>query len=173
MALLEVCGHIGPMGAEPLLMEALEFGMSPESAYLADVLFAAQLEEYEETGRLICVSEGPINSTPWFLYQGLQFDALGRVWATDTVAGLEEHRSEAFRDEHLSVSSKAAYLWSAYKDHPLSDKLLSFVREKARTPYGFASSINEKTGEPSRTYSDINTNAVILQSIAARLKQEG
>lgn len=173
MTLLEVCGHIGPMGAEPLLMEALEFGMSPESAYLADVLFAAQLEEYEETGRLICVSEGPINSTPWFLYQGLQFDALGRVWATDTVAGLEEHRSEAFRDEHLSVSSKAAYLWSAYKDHPLSDKLLSFVREKARTPYGFASSINEKTGEPSRTYSDINTNAVILQSIAARLKQEG
>ena len=173
MALLEVCGHIGPMGAEPLLMEALEFGMSPESAYLADVLFAAQLEEYEKTGRLICVSEGPINSTPWFLYQGLQFDAPGRVWATDTVAGLEEHRSEAFRVEHLSISSKAAYLWSAYKDHSLSTKLLSFVREKAVTPYGFASSINEKTGEPSRAYSDINTNAVILQSIAARLKQEG
>ena len=171
MSLLEVCGHIGPMGAEPLLMEALEFGMSQESAYLADVLFAAQLEEYDETGRLICVSEGPINSTPWFLYQGLQFDAPGRAWAIDTVGGLEKHRTKAFRDEHLAISSKAAYLWSAYKDHALSEKLLSFVREAAKTPYGFASSINERTAAASVTYSDINTNGVILQSIAAMLKQ--
>lgn len=170
MSLLEVCGHIGPMGAEPLLMEALEFGMSPEAAYLADVLFAAQLEEYDETGRLICVSEGPINSRPWFLYQGLQFDAPRRLWAIDTVGGLEEHRTKAFREEHLAISSKAAYLWSACKDHAWSAKLLSFVRERAQTPYGFASSINEQTGTPSSTYSDINTNAVILQSIAARLK---
>jgi hypothetical protein len=172
MALLEVCGHIGPLGAEPLLMEALEFGISPESAYLADVLFAAQLEEYAETGQLVSVSETPINSPPWFLYQGLQFDAPGRVWATDTVAGLEAHRTKAFRDQHLSISSKSAYLWAAYKDHPLCDKLLSSVREKAKTPYGFAPSINQQTGEASRTYSDINTNAVILQSIAAMLSAE-
>ncbi len=170
MSLLEVCGHIGPMGAEPLLMEALEFGMSPEAAYLADVLFAAQVEEYDETGRLICVSEGPINSRPWFLYQGLQFDAPGRVWAIDTVGGSEEYRTKAFQKEHLAISSKAAYLWSAYKDHTWSEKLLSFVRETAQTPYGFASSINEQTKRPSSNYSDINTNAVILQSIAAMLK---
>ncbi len=170
MALLEVSGRIGPLGAEPLLMEALEFGMSPESAYLADVLFAAQLEEYDETGRLICVSEGPINSSPWFLYQGLQFDAPGKVWATDTVDSLEEHRTKAFREKHLSISSKAAYLWSAYKDHPFCTELLSIVRDKAKTRYGFASSINQKTGQPSKTYSDINTNAVILQSIASRLQ---
>lgn len=172
MALLEVGGRIGPMGAEPLLMEAIEFGMSAESAYLAEVLFAAQLEEYDETGRLICVSEGPINNAPWFLYQGLQFDAPGRVWATDTVAGLSAHRTEAFRKEHLSISSKGAYLWSAYRDHPFCDQLRSLVRNKAKTPYGFASSINEKTGQASRNYSDINTNAVILQSIAQLMKSE-
>ena len=170
MTLLEVGGRIGPLGAEPLLMEAIEFGMSAESAYLADVLFAAQLEEYAETGRVICVSEGPINSPPWFLYQGLQFDAEGRVWATDTVAGLDAHRTKTFRDEHLSISSKGAYLWSAYRDHQFCDKLRNLVREKARTPYGFASSINLKTGRASKTYSDINTNAVILQSIAQILK---
>ncbi|MDF3351839.1 DUF3131 domain-containing protein [Sulfitobacter sp. KE34] len=172
MALLEVCGHIGPLGAEPLLMEALEFGMSPESAYLADVLFAAQAEEYAETGQLVSVSETPINSPPWFLYQGLQFDASGRVWATDTVASLEAHRTQAFRDRHLSISSKSAYLWASYKDHPLCGRLLSLVRDKAQTPYGFAPSINKKTGDASRTYSDINTNAVILQAIAAMLKIE-
>ena len=170
MALLEVCGHIGPLGAEPLLMEALEFGMSPESAYLADVLFAAQLEEYYETERTIAVSETPINAAPWFLYQGLQFDASGRVWATDSVAGLEAHRTEKFRDRHLSISSKAAYLWASYRSHPFCDRLLDLVRDRAKTPHGFASSINQKTGEASRTYSDINTNAVILQSIATMLR---
>ena len=172
MALLEVAGHIGPLGAEPLLMEAMEFGMSAESAYLAEVLFAAQLEEHDETGRLICVSEGPINSPPWFLYQGLQFDAQGRVWATDTVAGLDAHRTKAFREEHLSISSKGAYLWSAYRDHPFCDKLRGIVRDKAKTPSGFASSINQKTGQASRNYSDINTNAVILQAIAQMMKTE-
>ncbi|WP_246253307.1 DUF3131 domain-containing protein [Sulfitobacter maritimus] len=172
MALLEVCGHIGPLGAEPLLTEALEFGMSPESAYLADVLFAAQLDEYRETGRMIAVSETPINSDPWFVYQGLQFDVAERVWATDTVAGLDAHRTEEFREEHLSISSKAAYLWASYRDHPFCDKLLSLVRDKSKTPYGFASSINQRTGAASKTYSDINTNAIILQSIAAMLKAE-
>tara|TARA_R110002049_G_scaffold295512_1_gene482917 strand:+ start:5071 stop:7617 length:2547 start_codon:yes stop_codon:yes gene_type:complete len=170
MALLEVSGRIGPLGAEPLLMEALELGMSPESAYLADVLFAAQLEEFEATGKLVCVSEGPISSPPWFLYQGLQFDVPGRVWATDTVEGLEEHRTEAFRDKHLAISSKAAYLWSAYKDHPFCDTLVGLVREKAKSSFGFASSINQRTGEASLNYTDINTNAVILQSIAHMLK---
>lgn len=170
MALLEVCGHIGPLGAEPLLMEAVEFGMSPESAYLADVLFAAQLEEFKETGRTIAVSETPINSDPWFVYQGLQFDAPGRVWATDTVASLEAHRTEEFRDRHLSISSKAAYLWASYSGHPFCDKLLDLVRNTAKTPYGFASSINQRTGEAPSTYSDLNTNAVILQSIAAMLE---
>ncbi|MFG6665306.1 DUF3131 domain-containing protein [Sulfitobacter sp. 916] len=172
MALLEVAGRIGPLGAEPLLMEAMEFGMSTESAYLAEVLFAAQLEEYDETGRLICVSEGPINSPPWFLYQGLQFDAQGRIWATDTVAGLNAHRTKAFREQYLSISSKGAYLWSAYKNHPFCDKLRRLVRDKAKTPYGFASSINQKTGQASQNYSDINTNAVILQSIAQLMKAE-
>jgi len=166
MALLEVCGQIGPMGAEPLLMEAIELGMSPESTYLADVLFAAQLEEYEQSGKLICVSEGPIDSPPWFLYQGLQFDAPGRVWATDTVEGLSEHRTKTFRDKHLAISSKGAYLWAAYKNHPYCDALVTIVREKATSSNGFASSINLHTGRASGTYTDINTNAVILQSIA-------
>jgi hypothetical protein len=170
MALLEVGGRIGPMGAEPLLLEALELGMSPESAYLAEVLFAAQLEEFEQSGRMICVSEGPIDSPPWFLYQGLQFDAQGKVWATDTVEGLSEHRTESFSEKTLAISSKAAYLWAAYKSHPYCDALVALVRDKAMSSNGFASSINQRTGLPYDSYTDINTNAVILQSIARILK---
>ncbi|MGB7241698.1 MAG: DUF3131 domain-containing protein, partial [Sulfitobacter sp.] len=166
MSLLEVSGHIGPMGAEPLLLEALELGMSAETAYLADVLFAAQLEEYRETGVLTCVSEGPINRNPWFTYQGLQFDAPGRTWATDTVDSLPEHKTAAFRRQNLAISSKAAFLWAAYHDHPFSNILVDHVRTKARTPNGFASSILQSTDTASVNYTDINTNGIILQSIA-------
>jgi len=170
MSLLEVAGSIGPMGAEPLLLEAVERGMSEESAYLAEVLFAAQLEEYSASGMLTSVSEGPIDRDPWFTYQGLQFDAPGRAWATDTVESLPEHRSKEFIEANLVVSSKSAYLWAAYKKHEYSSRLVDFVRKRAKMKFGFASSIYNRTGESTVNYSDLNTNAIILQSVAAILK---
>ncbi|MFY0310888.1 DUF3131 domain-containing protein [Leisingera sp. D0M16] len=169
MALLEAAARIGPFGAEPLLLEAMEMGMSKESAYLADVLFAAQLEDFRETGRLICVSEGPIDKSPWFLYQGLQLDAQERTWAFDTVGQEPEYRAPEFREENLVISSKAAFLWSAYQPHEYSEKLFGFTRSVAKTRNGFASSIYLKTGRPTEAYTDLNTNGVILQAIAHRL----
>lgn len=173
MALLEAASRIGPFGAEPLLLEAMELGMSRESAFLADVLFAAQLEEFQETGRLICVSEGPIDKSPWFLYQGLQLDAPKRTWAFDTVGQEPEYRTPEFREENLAISSKAAFLWSAYQPHEYSDKLTSFTRSVARTKNGFASSIYLKNEQPTEAYTDLNTNGVILQAIAHRLVSSG
>ncbi|MCB1331252.1 MAG: DUF3131 domain-containing protein, partial [Maritimibacter sp.] len=70
MAMLEAVATIGPLGAEPLLLEALELGPSPESTWLAEVLHVAQVEEYEETGTLMAVSEMPIQREPWFVYLG-------------------------------------------------------------------------------------------------------
>ncbi|SDF12148.1 DUF3131 domain-containing protein [Limimaricola pyoseonensis] len=169
MALLEVSGLIGPLGAEPLLLEAIELGMSPESAYLADVLFGAQLEEYETTGRLKCVSECPIDRAPWFLYSGLQLDAEDRRWATDTVSGHARHRSQEFGAANAVISSKAAYLWAAWRPHPYSQALIDHVRANARQDVGFSPGIYEADDRAMPNYSDINTNAIILQSIAYRL----
>ena len=171
MALLDVAAKIGPIGAEPLLLEALDFGLSPESEYLAQVLFAAQLREFEATRQLVCVSEGPIDRSPWFLYQGLQFDAPDRTWVIDTVRDNEEFKTEAFRRENRVLSPKAAFLWSAKYPHSFSDRLLAYVRDKAKTTIGFASGIYSKTGKPTANYSDINTNGIILQSIAAILAE--
>ena len=173
IALLEAVVGIGPIGAEPLLLEGLELGMSDESAYLADVLFTTQLEEYRETGRMICVSEGPIDSAPWFLYQGLQLDAQSRTWAMDTVGREPEYRTPEFRDEFLAVSSKAAYLWSAMQPHDYSDRLTHYVRDTAKTQNGFASSIFVKTGRATKNYTDLNTNSIILQAIAHKLNTTG
>ncbi|WP_299872903.1 DUF3131 domain-containing protein [uncultured Sulfitobacter sp.] len=169
MRLLEAASAIGPLGAEPLLLEAMESDMSLESAYLAEVLFAAQVEDFKETGRLIAVSEGPIDRAPWFTYQGLQLDAQKRTWALDTVGLNPEHHTAEFWDEYLVLSSKAAFLWAAYKPHEHSDNLVEFVRRNCKTKQGFASSVFSKSGRVTSTYSDLNTNGVILQAIARRL----
>lgn len=169
MALIEAASWIGPIGAEPLLLEAMELGMSKESAYLAEVLYAAQFEEFQDTGRFIAVSEGPIDLEPWFTYQGLQLDAKKRTWALDTVGHDDRYMTPAFWEKHLVLSSKAAFLWNAYKPVEHSHRVLDEVRQTTRTRFGFASSTFDHNGRVTATYTDINTNAVILQSIAHML----
>ncbi|OUS34110.1 hypothetical protein A9Q94_17475 [Rhodobacterales bacterium 56_14_T64] len=170
MALLEAVAKIGPIGAEPLLLEALELGMSAVSAHMADVLFAAQVEEFRETGNLVCASEGPLDAEPWFSYQGLQLDAKKRTWAIDTVGEEPEYRTPDFWRSHQVISCKAAYLWAAYQPHDYSDRLVNYVRARARTKNGFAASIFSQSQRVTEFYSDINTNAVILQAIAHILR---
>jgi hypothetical protein len=165
IALLEAAARIGPLGAEPLLLEALELEMSPESAFLADTLFAAQLEERRESGVFTCVSESPIDRSPWFVYSGLDLSREDRTWATDTVDSLPEHRSAEFAREHITVSTKAAYLWHAYNQHEYTGALIERLREQTKTKYGFRSGIYQSSGAATRN-SDLNTNAVILQAIA-------
>jgi hypothetical protein len=170
MALLEAVAKIGLIGAEPLLLEAMELGMSPESKHLADMLFIAQLEEFQETGQLVCVSEGPLDVEPWFSYQGLQLDAPKRTWAIDTVGQESEYRQPDFWRSHQVISCKAAFLWAAYQPHSYSERLVNYVRARARTKNGYAASIFSQSQRATEFYSDINTNAVILQAVAHSLK---
>ena len=172
MALLEAVAKIGPIGAEPLLLEAMELGMSPESTHLADMLFTAQFEEFQETGQLVCVSEGPLDVEPWFSYQGLQLDAQKRTWAIDTVGQETEYRQPEFWRSHHVISCKAAFLWGAYRPHNYSDRLVNYVRTRARTKNGFAASIFSQSQRATEYYTDINTNAVILQAVAHSLGAE-
>ncbi len=169
MALLEAVSQIGPLGAEPLLLEALELGMSPESAYLAEVLHVAQIEEFAETGELVAVSEMPIRRAPWFIYLGLQLGREPREWGIDVVDGVEEYRTKAFLEQNMALSSKAAYLWSAYRPGAYADALVRYVRDRARLPIGFASNVSPSGGGVATSFTDLNTNAIILQAIARKL----
>ncbi len=172
MKVLESVSSISPIGAEPLLLDALEFGLTPDTAYLADVLFAAQLEEYEKTGVLVCASEGPIDHEPWFTYQGLKFDAVENRWIIDTVGREAKYKTPEFQTANQVISVKASYLWAAYNPHSYSNRLVDFVRSTAKTKNGFASSIYSTTGRPTQNYSDLNTNGIILQSIARILASD-
>ncbi|WP_137701741.1 DUF3131 domain-containing protein [Marimonas lutisalis] len=170
VALLEAVSRIGPLGAEPLLLEAMELGMSPESGYLADVLHAAQVEEYAASGRLVCVSETPIDRSPWFIYQGLELGSGARSWRLDTVGHQPQYLTAEAAEDYLAFSSKAAFLWAAYRPGAHAARFLEKARSEARNEIGFASSVNLKRGAVTRDYTDLNTNAIILQAVAHVLR---
>jgi len=170
MHLLARIADIGPLGAEPMLMEALELGLDAPGRYLRDVLFAAQIAETEKSGRLMAPSEAPMERAPWFSYQGLRVEFQGDArWGVMVPGGGPETQTEAFRISARTFSSKAAFLWAAAHPHPYSDRLLGYAREHARLPVGFASGIYLDGNRPTEGYTDINTNGVILQAIAVLL----
>ena len=172
MHLLHEVAKIGNLGAEPLLLEALELGWTTSLRYLSDVLFAAQLTHFGETGQLIAPSEAPRDGAPWFTYQGLRVDLTGEpAWDVMVPGGGAEYRTPEFRAQARMVASKAAYLWAATRPHDYSDRLLAYVRKHARMSNGFASGIYMADDHPTRNYGDVNTNGVILQSIAAILRR--
>lgn len=179
MALLYEVARIGAIGAEPLLMEALEMGLSAPSAYLADVLMCAQIRSHAATGALVCVSEGPMDRAPWFTYQGFRPDVADDVWDVRSAEPGAAFQTAEFRQAARMFSTKAAFLWAASHPGPYADLLLRHARDRARvSEAGYGAGIYAATGVATTNYTDINTNGVILQAIAhilrgRRLRAEG
>lgn len=172
MRLLYAVAGIGAFGAEPLLLEAVEMGFSRPSAWLADVLFTAQRRSFATDGRLVGVSETPLNRAPWFSAQGFAVDGGNAgAWDVQSIDPAPEFDNAAFSASALVVSSKAAFLWAAVRPGPYSGRLLDFVRDRARgSEAGYAAGIYSATGTAMTDYTDINTNGVILQAIAYALR---
>lgn len=170
MHLLELVADIGTLGAEPLLMEALEFGADAPGRVLIDVLMAAQIDEWRTSGHLIAPSEGPLDRPPWFSYQGLRLDRSGPDrWDVITLTPDGATHTAAFRAATRMVTSKAPFLWAAAHPHGYCDKLLAYVRAHGQGAKGFVSGIYAATDTPTLNYADVNTNGVILEAIVARL----
>ena len=171
MRLLHRAAFLGPFGAEPILLEAVERNQSDESRFLAEILFDAQLSWFEETGEMKCVSEAPLNFSPWFIYQGLRVDKRGReAWSISTKSNLAVYRTAEFMEKAELISTKSAYLWAATHPHDFTDRLMALVR--AQTPiadHGFSVGVFASTSEPLEGYSDVNTNGIILTAIAKML----
>ena len=122
------------------------------------------------TGKLACVSEGPINREPWFVYQGFQIGKVEAPWTFETLDPSPRFQTKGFIRAVDMLNSKAAFLWNAYRPVEYNDLLIAQVREKAKgSSLGFSPGVFSVTGKPEQAYSDINTNGVILQAIAYRL----
>ncbi|MEZ5912739.1 MAG: DUF3131 domain-containing protein [Paracoccaceae bacterium] len=160
----------GALGAEPLLLEAVEMPASAEAVYLGDVLQAAQERYWRETGQMVCASEGSLDRSPWFSYQGLSVGERAAPWVILAGSG-RRGETRALGPEARLISTKAAYLWAAVRPGPHSDRMLAFVRSKAALAGGgFASGIYSTDGRPTEGYSDVNTNGVVLQALAYMLR---
>ncbi len=171
MRLLESLVGLDPLGAEPLLLEAVEMGLSEPSALLADVLGVAQRQAHARTGTPYCLSEAPINREPWFSYQGLNVASATERWMVNAVSADPRFATEAFRAETLLVNTKAAYLWAAARPGAYATLLVRHVRGRARLEgIGFAPGVFAATGQGMAGYSDVNTNGIILEAIAYILR---
>jgi hypothetical protein len=171
MRLLHAAAEIGPIGAEPLLLEGLEMGFSPPAALLARVLDAAQRDDHAATGVLRAVSEAPLDRAPWFTYQGLALSDAVDAWRVDAVAADPAHRTPEFRRETALVNTKAAYLWAALHPSAHAARLVRHVRAAAAQPdLGFAPGVFAATGRGMPGYVDVNTNGIVLSAIAHLLR---
>nr|WP_255553726.1 DUF3131 domain-containing protein [Maritimibacter sp. DP1N21-5] len=171
MNLLYAADAIGILSSEPLLMEAVELGASRESKQLIDVFFAALRHEDDAYDRLLAPSETPLDAPPWFAYQGLDIGHAHR-WSVSFLDSGRSRFEDITGSPHATFSSKAAYLWRAVRPGPFSDRLVEKVRENGRLEgLGFASGLHLSDYQPLAAYSDLNTNAVILQALAQRKKQ--
>lgn len=169
--ILHDVAQFGPIGTEPHLLEAVELGASSVAAAAAEALFAAQIDKHRATGKLVCVSEGPVNREPWFVYQGYQISDDGGQWTVEALDPSPRFQTKGFIRAVEMLNSKGAFLWNAHRPNDYTDRLVNQVREKAATSkLGFSPGVFSVTGQSDQAYSDINTNGVILQAIAFRLK---
>ncbi len=175
MSLLYAAGRIGSLGAEPLLLEIIELGASPEASWLAEILFTEQYNAHKSDGGLYCVSEVPINEAPWFLYLGLDMSSEARRWVLETTPSDQKYDPAKLRARYGQMMSvKSAFLWQAVHPHAYSTKLVQHMRDHARIPeMGYASGAFFNSEDITDNYTDVNTNAIILQAIAHRLAGTG
>lgn len=167
MHLLNRCSYIGLLGAEPLLFEPLEFEATKESNYLADVLLTQHWLHYQKTGQFSAVSEAPVNSSPWFVYEGLNLLNDEDRWDIAIVQKDNQIREDAIRRDFSMVNTKAAFLWSATHPCAYTHELLEHIRrDLPENSTGFPPGIYHRTNAPDAEFTDINTNAVILQAIS-------
>ena len=167
-AFLVSAANAGPIGTEPHLTEAVELGYSEPAEFLAGILYDAQVKRFEETGRLTCVSEAPIDSAPWFIYQGYQLTGKGTQgnWAISGAGSNPQWRTAKFADKIRMVVSGSAYLWYAARPDDYTARLCAYVSKHGKTEdEGFSPGIYERSDRADE-YPDINNNALILESIA-------
>lgn len=156
----------GRIATEPHVTEEIELGASPHGRLIADILYAAQIKRFQDTGILTCVSETAMAGPPYFTYQGYQLADDGGTFPVDTLKTSAPDKAAKLSDSLRLVNSKGAYLWLAARPGDYAQKLVAYVRERAKMKgIGFSAGVSEQTGKRIEV-TDINTNGVILEAVA-------
>ena len=144
--------------SEPYILTAIEFGLDTEARELAQRVFLAQFDRYNDTGQLTAVSEDNIDQEPYFIYNSVF--ANGVAWNA-----LAEDGST--HNEKRTVSTKAAFGWDALYATDYTDRLMRHVAITA-TGAGFYSGVYEADNRINAV-ATANTNGIILETIQYKL----
>lgn len=144
--------------SEPYLLDGLEFGFDWRSHLFATQVYRAQEQRFAQTGKLTALSEGHIDTAPYFAYATIWSG--GQSWSVLTFTGER-------LDSKRTLSTKAAFGWDALFNTPYTHKLVADVAALKDPEKGWHEGRYEIDGKPNTSIT-ANTNAMILSAMAFR-----
>jgi hypothetical protein len=159
---LKTSGASNYLTSDPYLLWGLELGWTDAVKPQAQNLFKAQAQRFKRTGIVTAVNEDSLDRPPYFLYYSVY--ANGQPWQAINVRG------KAFPSLRF-LSTKAAFGWSALMPNDAyAQTLQTAVQSLADPKRGYFSGRYENLQLGNNTSIDINTNAIILESLLYRAR---
>lgn len=146
--------------SEPYVLEAIEYGLTENTRALAESVYRAQLNRFNETGILTAVSEDNIDRKPYFVYNSVLNDR--KPWAA-----FAPDNSDA--SAHRTLSVKAAIGWAYLFDVDYRSRLIAGIRSLNDPERGWYSGRYEGDQSPNKAIT-ANTNGIILEVLWYRVR---
>ena len=145
--------------SEPYILDGIEYGWDINSKELAYRVYKVQKARYNETNIPVALSEGHIDSAPYFVYNAIYTN--GDKWTC-----LAENGDDA--EEFKFFSTKAAYAWTTLYKDDYSDVLNKKLEGLYDTEKGWYSGIYDKEAKINMALT-ANTNGVILECLTYKI----
>ena len=142
---------------DPYLLWGMELGWSHDVIPQVENLLKVQFQRFQRTGILTAVNEDSLNRPPYFLYYSVYSN--GQPWQAINTTG-QAYPALRF------LSTKAAFSWFALvPDNLYTKKIRDFVQNLGDKERGYFSGRYENPKLGPNTSVDINTNAIVLESL--------
>lgn len=154
---LDTSGASNYLTSDPYTLWGMELGWPDTVQPQVDRLLAVQQKRFESTGILTAVNEDSLDRPPHFLYYSIY--ANKEPWSIVTPWGTN------YPDLRF-LSTKASFAWHALKsDDTYTLQLRNAVQNLADTNRGYFSGQYENSELGPNRSIDINTNAIVLESL--------
>ncbi|WP_208821914.1 DUF3131 domain-containing protein [Tolypothrix sp. PCC 7910] len=149
---------------DPYLLLGLEIGWTDAIKAQAENLLKVQVQRFKRTNILTAVNEDSLDRPPYFLYYSVY--ANGVTWPATSV-------SEKSYPHLRFISTKAAFSWYALMpDDPYTKMLRDAVQNLASLKNGYFTGKYENQELGINNSLDVNTNAVILESLLYQARKK-
>lgn len=145
---------------ESYALEAMEFGITAETAPLINAIYEVQKRRWKRTGIVTAVSEDNVDRPPYFVYNTIY--AAGSPWNTITDTGKD---MEPLKNTSVKAAISLAVL---FPNDPYSQVLFDKVASAYDPEKGWYSGVYEST-LGYNTAVTANTNGIILEAMLYKL----